>query len=195
MIGGTGGELLSALLVGGAFAAFLSTSSGLTVAVAGVVSQDVLDRWLAAIAAFRVAAVFAVAVPSRSPCRRGRRPRHGVGLAFAVAASTFCPLLVLGIWWRRLTDAGAIAGLLVGGVASGAAVVRTFLAGRGDGWPAALLSQPAAWTIPLAFMTMVVGSLLTPDAPADARHALWSGCTPPRRWRRPRLSSPVGDGC
>jgi Na+(H+)/acetate symporter ActP len=26
-----------------------------------------------------------------------------VGLAFAVAASTFCPLLVLGIWWPRLT--------------------------------------------------------------------------------------------
>ena len=33
-----------------------------------------------------------------------------VGLAFAFAASTFCPLIVLGIWWRRLTDAGAVAG-------------------------------------------------------------------------------------
>ena len=33
-----------------------------------------------------------------------------VGLAFAVAASTFCPLLVLGIWWRGLTATGATAG-------------------------------------------------------------------------------------
>ena len=40
-----------------------------------------------------------------------------VGLAFAVAASTFCPLLVLGIWWRGLTAVGALAGLLVGGAA------------------------------------------------------------------------------
>ena len=50
---------------------------------------------------------------------------RAVGLAFAVAASTFCPLLVLGIWWRRLTDVGAIAGLVVGGALSGAAVVLT----------------------------------------------------------------------
>ena len=33
----------------------------------------------------------------------------------AGAASTFCPLIVLGIWWRRLTDVGAIAGMLTGG--------------------------------------------------------------------------------
>ena len=41
-----------------------------------------------------------------------------VGLAFAVAASSFCPLLVLGIWWRGLTDLGAAAGILVGGGAA-----------------------------------------------------------------------------
>src|SRR5699024_9925428 len=42
MIGGTLGDVLAALLVGGAFAAFLSTSSGLAIAVAGVLSQDVI---------------------------------------------------------------------------------------------------------------------------------------------------------
>ncbi len=36
------------------------------------------------------------------------------------------------------------------------------------GWPGALLSQPAAWTVPVAFATMVVVSLLTP-VPAAAR--------------------------
>ena len=52
--------------------------------------------------------------------------RTVVGLAFAVAASSFCPLLVLGIWWRGLTDVGAAAGLVVGGAAAarGAAHVR-----------------------------------------------------------------------
>ncbi|MER6977909.1 cation acetate symporter, partial [Streptomyces carpinensis] len=42
MIGGLGGDLLGALVAGGAFAAFLSTTSGLTMAVAGVLTQDVL---------------------------------------------------------------------------------------------------------------------------------------------------------
>ena len=43
------GELMSALLAGGAFAAFLSTASGLTVSVAGVIDQDLLRRRLSAI--------------------------------------------------------------------------------------------------------------------------------------------------
>ena len=50
-----------------------------------------------------------------------------VGLAFAVAASSFCPLLVLGIWWRGLTDIGAAAGILAGGGAAMAAVLITVL--------------------------------------------------------------------
>ena len=40
---GTLGDLLSAILAGGAFAAFLSTASGLTVSVAGVIDQDLLS--------------------------------------------------------------------------------------------------------------------------------------------------------
>jgi Na+(H+)/acetate symporter ActP len=78
-----------------------------------------------------------------------------------VAASTFCPLLVLGIWWRRLTDVGAVAGLLAGGVGSGSAVVWVLADGSGDGFGAVLLSQPAAWSVPLAFLTMICVSLLT----------------------------------
>ena len=86
---------------------------------------------------------------------------RAVGLAFAVAASTFCPLLVLGIWWRGLTDVGAVAGLLAGGLGSGSAVVWVLADGSGDGFGAVLLSQPAAWTVPLAFLTMIGVSLLT----------------------------------
>jgi Na+(H+)/acetate symporter ActP len=162
MIGGTGGELLGALLIAGAFGAFVSTSSGLTVAVAGVISQDVVSRWLPGIAAFRVSALVGVAVPyALAVLAADVGVATAVGLAFAVAASTFCPLLVLGIWWSRLTDTGAVAGLLVGGLLSGAAVVRTFLT-DGDGtWTSALLSQPAALSVPAAFATMIGVSLLT----------------------------------
>jgi Na+(H+)/acetate symporter ActP len=84
-----------------------------------------------------------------------------VGLAFAVAASSFCPLLVLGIWWRGLTDVGAVAGILAGGGAAMIAVLITVLGPPLSGWPAQVVEQPAASTVPLAFLVMVVGSLLT----------------------------------
>jgi len=163
MVGGLGGELLSALTTAGAFAAFLSTSSGLTVAVAGVLSQDVMGRRLKGVTAFRAAAVVAVVVPLLlAVLTDGVGVARAVGLAFAVAASTFCPLLVLGIWWRRLTDVGAIAGMLVGGGLSGAAVVDTLLQSDRTGWVGSLLAQPAAWTVPAAFATMAIVSLATP---------------------------------
>ena len=163
MIGGLGGDLLSALTTAGAFAAFLSTSSGLTIAVAGVLSQDVTGRRFRGVRAFQAAAVVAVAVPlALAAFADGVGVVRAVGLAFAVAASTFCPLLVLGIWWRRLTDVGAIVGMLVGGSLSGFAVVDTLLENEHTGWVAALLGQPAAWTVPAAFVAMVITSLATP---------------------------------
>lgn len=163
MLPGIGGDLLSALTTAGAFAAFLSTSSGLTIAVAGVLSQDVISRRFRGVRSFQAAAVVAVAVPlGLAVLADGVGVARAVGLAFAVAASTFCPLLVLGIWWRRLTDVGAIAGMLVGGALSGLAVVDTLLRHEHSGWPAALLAHPAAWTVPAAFLTMVAVSLLTP---------------------------------
>jgi Na+(H+)/acetate symporter ActP len=162
MVAGTGGDLLSALTAAGAFAAFLSTSSGLTIAVAGVLSQDVMGRKFRGVRAFQAAAVVAVAVPLfLAVSAEGVGVARAVGLAFAVAASTFCPLLVLGIWWRRLTSAGAITGMLVGGTLSGAAVIVTLLDATPAGAAGAVVAQPAAVTVPAAFVTMVLVSLAT----------------------------------
>jgi cation/acetate symporter len=163
MVDGMLGDALGALVTAGAFAAFLSTSSGLTVSVAGVLSQDLLARWSSGVNAFRLAGVMAVAVPLLlAILAQGLPIAQVVGLAFAVAASTFCPLLVLGIWWPRLTDVGAVTGLLVGGGLAGGAVVATVLGLADSGWAAALLGQPGAWTVPIAFAVMVGVSLATP---------------------------------
>ena len=178
VIGGLGGDLLGALLVAGAFAAFLSTSSGLVVSVAGALSQDVLSRvrvggrTLSGMASFRLAAVLAMSVPLLLAFTTERLAvASSVGLAFAVAASTFCPLLVLGIWWRGLTDVGALAGLVAGGLASAAAVALTIADPARTGWAGAVLAQPAAWTVPVGFAVMVGMSLATPGrvAPGIAR--------------------------
>lgn len=161
--GGSLGQLLGALVTAGALAAFLSTSSGLLTSVAGVVFTDVLhaDRG-GSVRDFRLATVLAAIVPiGLSLYVSDMDVSSIVGLAFAVAASSFCPLLVLGIWWRGLTDVGAVAGVLAGGGAAVLAVLVTVLGPPLHGWVAEFVEQPAAWTVPLAFLVMVTGSLLT----------------------------------
>lgn len=153
------GSILTALVAAGAFAAFLSTSSGLLLALASGLSHDLFGSGLTRLRAAVVAGA-GVAVLLSLPAAH-LDINVLVGWAFAVAASTFCPLLVLGIWWRRLTDVGAIAGMMIGGGCAGAAVIATLLGGSLVGWPGALLAQPAAWTVPLAFLTMVGVSLAT----------------------------------
>jgi cation/acetate symporter len=79
-----------------------------------------------------------------------------VGLVFAFTASTVCPVLLLGIWWRGLTDAGAIAGMATGGLLCGGAMITGAMAGAAS--IPAWLAQPAAWTVPTAFAVMVLVS-------------------------------------
>ena len=168
VIPGIGGELLTALVSAGAFAAFLSTASGLAVSVAGVLSQDVLgapSKWLPAsgIGRFRLGTVIAVVVPLLLALVAGRlNAAETVAMAFAVAASTFCPLLLLGIWWRRLTVPGAVAGLVTGGTLAITAVLASLVVGPGDELWQVILREPAAWSVPIAFAVTVAVSLATP---------------------------------
>jgi Na+(H+)/acetate symporter ActP len=169
-IAGPAGRLLGALVAAGAIAAFLATSSGLLVSIAGALSTDVLRG---RVRDFRIAALIGGLLPlplalAASTLELSRN----VGLVFAVAASTLCPLLVLGIWWRGLTAAGALCGLVAGGLVSGTAAGLTLAGGMDEqfagGWPAMLAGYPAAISVPLAFITMVVVSRLTRAAvPAD----------------------------
>jgi Na+(H+)/acetate symporter ActP len=170
-IAGIGGIILSALTAAGAFAAFLSTSSGLLISMAGAVSHDLLGR---GVRAFRFSAVGAgLAVTVVALAVSGIAINVLVGWAFAIAASSFCPLLLLGIWWPGLTWKGALSGLVLGGGASSLAVVAT-MAGIGkSGWPAVLLGEPAIWTVPLAFGAMIGVSLATrASLPTDVTRKL-----------------------
>ena len=151
------GSLFTALLTAGAFAAFLATSLGLLLAVSGALSHDLVPGTLRRLRFTPLAAAGAVvllALPAAS---------IDVGVlvtsAFAVAASTFCPLLVLGIWWPRLTARGAMVGMVVGLLASAGVIGVDLLLGPPPGLAAILLGQPALWSVPLAFATMVLVSL------------------------------------
>ncbi|HJQ45999.1 MAG TPA: cation acetate symporter [Amycolatopsis sp.] len=167
MLPGIAGQVLTAVVMAGAFAAFLSTSSGLLVSIAGVVSTDVFSR--GRVSDFRWSTVLVGIVSV--VLALGVRPTDlslSVGMSFALAASTFAPVLVLGIWWRGLTWPGAMAGMVVGGgLVLGALAVNT--AGRYTGsWAPWLTDQPALVTVPVAFAVTVLVSVATrAGKPAD----------------------------
>ena len=171
MAAGTLGVVLGALVAAGAFAAFLSTSSGLLISMSGALSHDIMGG---GVRAFRFSAIaIGIVMTALGLAVLNISINVLVGWAFAIAASTFCPLLLLGIWWRRFTWIGAIGGLILGGLASSIAVLLTIVGVGSSGWPAVLLSEPAIWTVPLAFLTMIVLSLATPRAiPGDVTQQL-----------------------
>lgn len=151
-------SVLSAIVMGGAFAAFLSTSSGLVVSLAGVLSQGLFKG---TVNGFRAGTVIAVAVPTFLALLAETAGLAGaVGAVFAFTASTIAPVLLLGIWWRGLTSVGAISGMVTGAVTClvplGLSVVEL-------GWDSemvSVLSQPAVWSVPAAFAAAVLGSLV-----------------------------------
>ncbi|HEY7198802.1 MAG TPA: cation acetate symporter [Candidatus Dormibacteraeota bacterium] len=177
------GDTLSAITAAGAFAAFTATLSGLLISLAGALGHDIYGRWLrpdasgpARSRAFRASALGAGAAAALLGLLVENFDISVlVGWAFAIAASSFFPLLVLGIWWRGLTTAGAALGTAVGGVAATLAIVTTMLAAaspelsalliRSSGL-AVVLAQPAIVTIPLAFAVMVLVSRAAPRTPA-----------------------------
>ena len=164
LIPGLGGELITALIIAGAFAAFISTASGLVVSIAGVVSQEVLGG---GVRAFRVAALASVVVPLLVTFVTAPSGlTSSVGLVFLVAASSLSPVLLLGVWWRGLTARGAITGMLVGSGSVALAVIVSSLGIVRNPILDAALAQPAAWIVPLATLATILVSRLTRRAPS-----------------------------
>jgi Na+(H+)/acetate symporter ActP len=165
------GEILAAIIVAGAFAAFLSVSSGLIVSVAGVLSTDLLPG---RVRDFRVATVIAAAVPTAlAILLPSTEVSLSVGLSFALAASTFCPVLLAGVWWPKLTWVGAAAGIVVGGGLVLSALVLNVVSEFTGGWAPWLVVQPALITVPIAFATVYVVSKATQNRrPADVSRLL-----------------------
>ncbi len=172
---GEPGQLLGALVAAGAFAAFLSTASGLLVSISGTLSYDLWGRVRRARGAedrrrrFRASAAVGMVLPVVVALgAAGLDIGVLVGWAFAIAASTFCPMFLLGIWWRGLTAPGAAAGMTVGALVATGAIFTGLAVDPGPGALASLLTQPAVVSVPLAFATMIAVSLATRARRPDA---------------------------
>jgi cation/acetate symporter len=191
--GGVLGSVLSGITCAGAFAAFMSTFSGLLVSITGALAHDIYGRILRPksspherLRMFKVCAVICgTAAVLLGLTVESFEINKLVGWAFAIAATSYFPLLFLSTWWRGITMKGAATGMLVGGLCSLATVISTMIADQSPGavalkaWYAkhpllrTLAEQPAIWGLPLALGLMVIVSLATRSTiPADVRRKM-----------------------
>ena len=167
-------QLLFAIISAIAFTTVLGTVSGLILAASGAVTYDlltsVLGMKLTEHEQIRVAKVSAVGVGliaiALGIMFEKFNVNYLVGWAFSVAASANLPSLVMLLFWPKTTRQGIIASIVVGMTSSLAWILLS-----GDtyaaiyGWPKESsympFSQPGIVTIPLAFVTLIIVSLIT----------------------------------
>ncbi|MGQ0684466.1 sodium:solute symporter family protein [Bradyrhizobium sp.] len=113
--------VISGLVAAGGLAAALSTADGLLLAIANALSHDVyykmIDpnaptarRLIVARVLLLVVAVVAAATAATKPADILAM----VGWAFSLAMAGNFPALVMGVWWKRTTSTGAVAGIIAG---------------------------------------------------------------------------------
>lgn len=186
--GGVWGSVLSGITCAGAFAAFMSTFSGLLVSMTGAVAHDIYGRILRPNATpeqrmrmFKFAAIGIGGISVLLGCQvEALQINFMVGQAFAIAAASYFPLLFMSVWWRGMTMKGAATGMLGGGLAallcttvinlSDLKLVDMSLFWKANPLIRILCEQPAIWTVPLAIVLMIVVSKATAtDVPSDVR--------------------------
>ena len=110
-----------ALVAAGGLAAALSTAAGLLLVISASVSHDLIKRVIypeisekGELLAARISAFFAVCIAGYFGINPPGFVAAVVALAFGLAASSFFPAIVMGIFYKRMNKEGAIAGMLVG---------------------------------------------------------------------------------
>ncbi|BAU26001.1 cation/acetate symporter [Aneurinibacillus soli] len=165
-----GGEWLLGLVIAGAFAAIFSNLSGLFIASSGALAHDLYATFMRKnitererVIAGKVAIVIlAFLYGALGLMVKTASIGHLVALAFTVAASTFTPIFILGIWWRGMTEKGAIAGLVIG------LAVSMFMIFGSSMLPAFLqFKVPGLITVPVGFLSVYIVSKLDRKVPAD----------------------------
>ncbi len=113
-----------ALVAAGALAAALSTAAGLLLVISASVSHDLIKKIVNPkisekneLVAARLSSVVAVCVAGYFGINPPGFVAATVALAFGLAAASFFPAIILGIFYKRMNKEGAIAGMIVGIVA------------------------------------------------------------------------------
>ena len=168
-----GGEVLMGAFSAVAFATILAVVAGLTIAIASATSHDVFhpkasdaqrsessELWLfriAAVAAAVVAVLLAIVFQKENVA-------YLVALAMTVASSTNFPVIILSLYWKRLTSMGALLGGLAGLVSSVGLIVLSpgvWVKVLHHAAPIFPADYPALVSCPLAFIVCWLASMAT----------------------------------
>jgi cation/acetate symporter len=164
--------VITGLVMAGGLAAALSTADGLLLTIANAISHDlyfnVINPRASLLRRLTITKVLLIATALVSAWVATYRLAIIVELvawAFSIAAASFFPALVMGIWWRRANKAGAVAGMLVG-----LGVTLFYMIGSrfyGLSWFGTTTIASGVFGIPLGFLTIWIVSALTEAPPKE----------------------------
>jgi cation/acetate symporter len=174
--------VISGLVAAGGLAAALSTADGLLLTIANALSHDLYYKILNPDASTRkritiskalllVVAAIAAAVTIQKP----GDILFLVGAAFSLAASAFFGALVLGIFWKRANQPGAVLGMIAGLAVCMYYMLRTypFFTNLGvpkmDKWFSIDPIGAGVFGVPISIAVIVIVSLLTKAPDADTQ--------------------------
>ena len=177
-----------ALLMAGCIAAALSTAAGLLLVLSTSISHDLMKkvikpelsdkeeiRWArgASLGALLVAAYFGINPPSTFVAKT-------VAFAFGLAASSFFPTLVMGIFSRRMNREGAIAGMVAGITFTlGYIIYFQFMGGTKDQYLFGISPEGIGFLgMFVNFIVAAVVASLTPKSPEEIRELIERVRTP-----------------
>ena len=175
-----GGTPFLGFIAAVAFATILAVVAGLTLSGAAALSHDL---WVSVVRKGRADAgeqlrvarlatlALGIVAVGLGITFKGQNVAFMVSLAFAIAASANFPALVLAIFWRRYTTAGAVTSMATGTLATLALIylsptIQVEILRQGSAWFP--LKNPALVTIPLSFLAGILVSLLAPEPDAAA---------------------------
>lgn len=172
-----------ALVAAGALAAALSTAAGLLLVISSSVSHDLIKKMInpnisekGELIAARLSAVVAVCVAGYFGINPPGFVAATVALAFGLAAASFFPAIILGIFYKKMNKEGAIAGMVVGITAMLLYMVKYRL-----GWFDDVLPDKSEWwfgispegfgtvAMVLNFVVSIVIMKFTPDPPQEVQ--------------------------
>ncbi|MCS6808944.1 MAG: sodium/solute symporter [Bacteroidota bacterium] len=183
-----GGTPFLGFIAAVAFATILAVVAGLTLSGSAAISHDLWTHVIRRTTTHEreqlfVARLSSIALAVISVMLgiifKGQNVAFMVGLAFALAASTTFPVLVLSIFWRLYTTHGAVASIVVGLGTTIALIwlsptIQVDILQHSADTVLFPLKNPGLVSIPLSFIVGIIVSLLRPEASAQEQYTALS---------------------
>ncbi|MCH2035182.1 MAG: cation acetate symporter [Tenacibaculum sp.] len=176
-----------ALVAAGGLAAALSTAAGLLLVISASVSHDLIKNVFKPdisekqeLVAARLSAVAAVVVAGYFGINPPDFVAAVVALAFGLAAASFFPAIVLGIFYKKMNKEGAIAGMIVG-ISLMVFYILKYKFGIFDGGKSAVTALKSEWWFGISpegfgtiamivnFAVAIIVNSFTPEPPEDVQ--------------------------